>query len=60
MIAAIDKLNRHGGIPADSVGRGKTFEAQADIKYLSLRNDRFLVLSPKRLGENWPLSKPIT
>jgi hypothetical protein len=58
VIAAIDKLNRHGGcILADSVGLGKTFEALAVIKYHELRNDRVLVLCPKRLRENWALYK---
>lgn len=53
-VAAIDKLNRYGGcIVADSVGLGKTFEALAVIKYFELRNQRVLVLCPKRLRENW-------
>lgn len=56
VIAAIDKLNRFGGcIIADSVGLGKTFEALAVIKYHELRNDRVLVLCPKRLRDNWTL-----
>ena len=54
VVGAIDKLNRFGGcIIADSVGLGKTFEALAIIKYHELRNDRVLVLCPKRLRENW-------
>lgn len=57
-IGAIDKLERHGGcIIADSVGLGKTFEALAVIKYYELRNDRVLVLCPKRLRDNWTLYK---
>jgi hypothetical protein len=57
-IGAIDKLNRFGGcIIADSVGLGKTFEALAIIKYHELRNDRVLVLCPKRLRDNWTLYK---
>jgi hypothetical protein len=57
-IGAIDKLNRFGGcIIADSVGLGKTFEALAVIKYHELRNDRALVLCPKRLRDNWTLYK---
>jgi hypothetical protein len=49
VIGAIDKLERLGGcIIADSVGLGKTFEALAIIKYYELRNDRVLVLVPKR------------
>ena len=56
VVGAIDKLNRHGGcIIADSVGLGKTFEALAIIKYHELRNDRVLVLCPRRLRENWSL-----
>jgi len=58
VIGAIDKLERHGGcIIADSVGLGKTFEALAIIKYYELRNDRVLVLCPKRLRDNWTLYK---
>ena len=49
VVGAIDKLDRFGGcIIADSVGLGKTFEALAIIKYHELRNDRVLVLVPKR------------
>ena len=56
VVGAIDKLNRFGGcIIADSVGLGKTFEGLAIIKYHELRNDRVLVLCPKRLRENWTL-----
>ena len=56
VVGAIDKLNRFGGcIIADSVGLGKTFEALAIIKYYELRNDRVLVLCPKRLRDNWSL-----
>ena len=56
VVGAIDKLNRFGGcIIADSVGLGKTFEALAIIKYYELRNDRALVLCPKRLRDNWSL-----
>ena len=58
VIGAIDKLDRFGGcIIADSVGLGKTFEALAIIKYHELRNDRVLVLCPKRLRDNWTLYK---
>ena len=58
VVGAIDKLNRFGGcIIADSVGLGKTFEALAIIKYHELRNDRVLVLAPKRLRDNWTLYK---
>jgi len=56
VVGAIDKLNRFGGcIIADSVGLGKTFEALAIIKYHELRNDRVLVLCPKRIRDNWTL-----
>lgn len=58
VLGALDKLNRFGGcIIADSVGLGKTFEALAIIKYHELRNDRVLVLCPKRLRDNWSLYK---
>ncbi|MBI2567786.1 MAG: helicase [Candidatus Schekmanbacteria bacterium] len=58
VVGAIDKLDRFGGcILADSVGLGKTFEALAVIKYHELRNDRVLVLCPKRLRDNWTLYK---
>ena len=58
VVGAIDKLDRFGGcIIADSVGLGKTFEALAVIKYHELRNDRVLVLVPKRLRDNWTLYK---
>ena len=58
VVGAIDKLNRFGGcVIADSVGLGKTFEALAIIKYHELRNDRVLVLCPKRLRDNWTLYK---
>lgn len=56
VVGGIDKLNRYGGcIIADSVGLGKTFEALAIIKYHELRNDRVLVLCPKRLRDNWTM-----
>lgn len=56
VLGAIDKLERHNGcIIADSVGLGKTFEALAVIKYYELRNDRVLVLCPKKLRDNWTL-----
>ncbi|MBI5868935.1 MAG: DEAD/DEAH box helicase family protein [candidate division Zixibacteria bacterium] len=58
VVGAIGKLERLGGcIIADSVGLGKTFEALAIIKYYELRNDRVLVLVPKRLRDNWTLYK---
>ena len=50
---AINKILRHNGcILADSVGLGKTFEALAVIKYFELKNDKVLVLCPKKLREN--------
>jgi hypothetical protein len=56
VLGAIEKLEQHNGcILADSVGLGKTFEALAVIKYYELRNNRVLVLAPKRLRENWTI-----
>ncbi|XVJ60002.1 MAG: DEAD/DEAH box helicase family protein [Tepidisphaera sp.] len=56
VLGAISKIERYNGcIIADSVGLGKTFEALAIIKYYELRNDRVLVLAPKRLRENWTI-----
>ncbi|MEG4453887.1 helicase-related protein [Microcoleus sp. N9_A1] len=52
--AAINKIRRYNGcIIADSVGLGKTFEALAVIKHFELRNEKVLVLCPKKLRENW-------
>ena len=52
--SAINRLMRHNGcIVADSVGLGKTWTALAIIKYFELRNERVLVLCPKRLEDNW-------
>jgi ERCC4-related helicase len=52
----IDKIEKYNGcILADSVGLGKTFTALAVIKYYELRNDRVLVLAPKKLNENWSI-----
>ena len=56
VLGAIDKMEKYNGcIIADSVGLGKTFEALAIIKYYELRNDRVLVLCPKKLRENWTI-----
>ena len=56
VMGAIDKIERYNGcIIADSVGLGKTFTALAVIKYYELRNDRVLVLAPKKLRENWSI-----
>lgn len=56
VVGAIHKLEKYKGcIIADSVGLGKTYEALAIIKYYQERNDRILVLCPKRLRENWTL-----
>ena len=50
----INKLNMYNGcILADSVGLGKTFTALAVVKYFEARNQRALVLCPKRLTDNW-------
>lgn len=54
VIGAIDKIEKYNGcIIADSVGLGKTFTALTIIKYYELRNDRVLVLTPKKLHDNW-------
>jgi SNF2 family DNA or RNA helicase len=54
--AAINKiLDYNGCILADSVGLGKTYTALAVIKYFELRNERVLVLCPKKLGRNWTI-----
>ena len=51
---AINRLLRHNGcIVADSVGLGKTWTALAVIKFFELRNERVLVLCPKKLEANW-------
>ena len=56
VIGAIDKIEKYNGcILADSVGLGKTFTALAIIQYYELRNDRVLVLVPKKLRENWTI-----
>ena len=56
VVGAIRKLEKYKGcIIADSVGLGKTYEALAVIKYYQERNDRILVLCPKRLRDNWTL-----
>jgi len=56
VLGAIDKMEKYNGcIIADSVGLGKTYEALAVIKYYELRNDRVLVLCPKKLRENWSI-----
>ena len=52
--SAINRLLRHNGcIVADSVGLGKTWTALAVIKFFELRNERVLVLCPKKLEKNW-------
>lgn len=54
VVGAIHKIQKYDGcIIADSVGLGKTFEALAVIKYYELRNERVLVLCPKKLRGNW-------
>lgn len=56
VVGAIHKLEKYKGcIIADSVGLGKTYEALAVMKYYQERNDRILVLCPKRLRDNWTL-----
>ncbi len=54
--AAINKIRDYNGcILADSVGLGKTYTALAVIKYFELRNERVLVLCPKKLSRNWTI-----
>lgn len=54
VLSIINKLeNFNGCILADSVGLGKTITALAVIKYYELRNRNVLVLTPKKLGDNW-------
>lgn len=56
VIGAINRIKNYNGcIIADSVGLGKTFEALAVIKYFELKNDKVLVLCPKKLRENWTI-----
>lgn len=58
VIGAINKLEKYNGcIIADSVGLGKTFSALGVIKYYELRNNRVLVLCPKKLEANWNIYK---
>ena len=53
-LSIINKLEKYNGcILADSVGLGKTFTALAVIKYYETRNDKVLVLCPKKLYQNW-------
>ena len=52
----LKSLNNHNGcLLADSVGLGKTYAALAVIKYHELRNERVLVLCPRKLREQWAL-----
>ncbi len=54
VVGIINKLEKYNGcILADSVGLGKTFTALAVMKYYSLRNKNILVLTPKKLANNW-------
>lgn len=56
VMGIIDKIEKYNGcILADSVGLGKTFTALAVIKYYQSRNDRILVLCPKKLRDNWTI-----
>lgn len=53
-VSAINRLLDHNGcILADSVGLGKTWTALAVVKFFEMRNERVLVLCPKKLKENW-------
>jgi len=61
VVGAIKKLELFNGcIIADSVGLGKTFEALAIMKYYELRNDRIMVIAPKKLRGNWTSFKQNT
>lgn len=52
----INRLQQYNGcILADSVGLGKTYTALAVIRYYEAKNQRVLVLCPKKLSENWKL-----
>lgn len=54
--SAINKIKQYNGcILADSVGLGKTYTALAVIKYFELRNEKVLVLCPKKLRRNWSI-----
>ena len=54
--AIISKLQKYNGcILADSVGLGKTYTALAVVKYFEQRNERVLVLCPRKLKDNWSL-----
>lgn len=58
VVSAINKIEKYNGcIIADSVGLGKTFEALAIIKYYEMKNLKVLVLTPKKLYENWSTYK---
>lgn len=53
-VGVINKLEKYNGcILADSVGLGKTFTALAVMKYYASRNKNILVLTPKKLSNNW-------
>ena len=53
-VGVINKLEKYNGcILADSVGLGKTYTALAVMKYYSSRNKNILVLTPKKLNDNW-------
>ena len=52
----ISLLYRNNGcILSDSVGLGKTRTALGVIKFFELKNDRVLVLCPRKLRKNWDL-----
>ena len=58
VVSAINKIEKFNGcIIADSVGLGKTFEAVAIINYYEMKNSKVLVLTPKKLYENWATYK---
>ena len=56
VVGVINRLREYNGcILADSVGLGKTYTALAVIRYYEAKNQRVLVLCPKKLSENWKL-----
>lgn len=54
VLSLIKMLQRYnGGILADAVGLGKTWQALAVMKYFEMKGYQVMVLCPKKLSENW-------
>ncbi|MEC5166733.1 ERCC4-related helicase [Flavobacterium sp. PL11] len=51
LIRMLNKYN--GAILADAVGLGKTWSALAVMKSFQMRGDEVILLSPKKLEQNW-------